>query len=166
MNDFKQHMITDHKKDAHAWWSEEIKAEFYCDECESEFTMKTLLISHMEAIHGGDIPNTEKEASTLLGKVKSEFYDIKNYPEVRNEPEDEDIDKAYGKKKEQEQMGIIMKGKSQTFKDANVVLKSKLKKMFKDTKGREFKVLNVLSDDTIELEVKTLSQKPQGTRGQ
>ena len=38
------------------------------------------------------------------------------------------MDKAYGKKKEPEQIGIIMKGKSQTFKDANVVLKSKLEK--------------------------------------
>ena len=146
MNDFKKHMITDHEKKSHAWWSGDIKAEYYCEECECEFNTKTELVSHMDTIHAGDLPITDNTTQKETIEVKSEYYVIKNYPEVSNESEDEEVDKAFGKKKEPEQMGIIMKGKSQTFKDANVVLKSKLEKgkIFKDEKGREFKILNIL----------------------
>ena len=168
MNEYKNHMIKDHEKKTHDWWTENIKAEFYCEECECEFTLKPLLISHMDTVHGGDLPTEVKEPVQEDIEVKSEYYVIKNYPDFNNEAEDEEIEKAYGKKKEPEQMGIIMKGKSQTFKDANVVLKSKIEKgkIFKDEKGRQFKILNILEDDTIEVEVKTLSSKPNEKRGQ
>ena len=49
-----------------------------------------------------------------------------------------------------------------------MVLKSKLTKgkVLKDEKGRELKVLNILDDGSLEIEVKTLSKSKDEKRGQ
>ena len=122
MNEFREHMISNHNKEGHNWWTEAIRAEYYCDICEVEFTKKVMLISHMEKDHD------EGHIKPEDNPVKSEYYDIKNFPDNKEESEDEDVNKAYGRKKEVDQTDIIMKGRSQAFKDANVVLKSKLTK--------------------------------------
>ena len=59
--------------------------------------------------------------------IKSEFYEIREYPE-NNIPDDTELDKVYGARPKLDQQGITMKGKSQTFKDASTVLKTKLQK--------------------------------------
>ena len=101
-------------------------------------------------------------------EIKSEFYEITNFPDNKEESEDEEVNRAYGKKKQIDQTGIIMKGRSQTFKDANIVLKSKLTKgkVLTNKKGRELKVLNILEDDSMEVEVRTLSKASNEKRGQ
>ena len=161
MGEFKKHMIIQHQKGAHEWWTEDVKSEYYCEECDSEFSLKQMLIDHIETQCGSSL-NSGRVDNTLSANVKSEYYDIKNYPDNQNESEDEEVVRAYGKKKEIEQTGIIMKGKSQVFKDANTKLKAKLTKgiILKDDKGREIKVLSILEDDAMEVEVKTLSKKP------
>ena len=166
MGEFKKHMIVQHQKGAHEWWTEDVKSEYYCEECDIEFSQKQMLISHIET-HSHQIVNSDRSDSNSAGIVKSEYYDIKNYPDNQNESEDEEVVRAYGKKKEVKQTGIIMKGKSQAFKDANTKLKAKLTKgtMLKDNKGREIKVLSILEDDAMEVEVKTLSKKPDEKRG-
>ena len=91
-----------------------------------------------------------------------------NYEAVcRTAPATPGLLKISNKKKEIEHTGIIMKGKSQAFKDANISIKSKLTKgtNLKDSKGREIKILNILEDDAMEVEVKTLSKKPDEKRG-
>ena len=166
MGEFKKHMITEHKKGAHEWWTEDVKSEYYCEECDIKFSEKQMLTNHIET-HSHNFVNLDRVESNSARIVKSEYYDIKNYPDNQNDSEDEEVVRAYGKKKELEQTGIIMKGKSQAFKDANTKLKAKLIKgtMLKDNKGREIKVLSILEDDAMEVEVKTLSKKPDEKRG-
>ena len=70
MDEYKNHMIVDHKKEANNWMVGEIKATFNCDECALEFSEKSFLASHLDNVHGGDcgiIPakNNEKEAKII-----------------------------------------------------------------------------------------------------
>ena len=147
------------------WWTEKIRSEYYCDECEVEFNTMIMFMNHLEADHVNDIEDNPVKSND---EIKSEFYEIKNFPDNREDSEDEEVNKVYGRKKQIEQTGIIMKGRSQAFKDANVVLKSKLTKgmVLADQKGRELKILNILEDDAMEIEVKSLSKKPKEERGQ
>ena len=159
MNYFKKHMINAHDKESHNWWTEDMKSGYYCDSCEIEFSKKSMLISHLEADHLEEPKKSQEE-------IKSEYYDIKNFPD--NKEDDEEVNKAYGKKKQVDHTGIMMKGRNQAFKDANIILKSKLTKgmVLTDEKGRELKILNILDDDSMEVEVRTLSKKSNEKRGQ
>ena len=70
-------------------------------------------------------------------------------------------------KKETQQEGITMKGKSVGFKDACILVKTKLTKgrVIKDTNGRQMKILNEKADGALEVEVETLSKKLIEKRG-
>ena len=70
-------MITDQEK---KWWSGDIKAEYYCDECECEFNTKTLIVSHMDTIHAGDSPTPNNNTEREKVEVKSDKYVIKKIP--------------------------------------------------------------------------------------
>ena len=54
MDELRNHLIMEHKKEKHDWMVEAIKAEFNCDECDLEFPRKSLLESHLETAHSGD----------------------------------------------------------------------------------------------------------------
>ena len=115
MNEFKKHMMDEHKKEEHDWWSDDIKAKYYCNQCDIEFDSRDMFTDHRDLAHDCDSDRIEEEIIDSSEQVKSEYYEMNNYPETKNESDDEEIEKAYGKKKEYEQMGVIMKGKSQKF---------------------------------------------------
>ena len=65
MDELKDHLITQHKKDEHNWMVEEIIAVYTCDECELDFPTMSQLESHGKVIHKQDgIPN-QKNAKDL-----------------------------------------------------------------------------------------------------
>ena len=136
--------------------------------CEVEFSNKIMLINHLDAVHVNGHTELKEDPVKSNQEIKSELYEITNFPDNKEDSEDEEVNRAYGKKKQIDQTGIIMKGRSQTFKDANIVLKSKLTKgmVLTDKKGRELKVLNILEDDSMEVEVRTLSKASNEKRGQ
>ena len=101
--------------------------------------------------------------------VKSEQYDIKIYPENNDLEEEVLLNDIFGvKKKDLDQEGITMKGKSIEFKNACIAVKSKLTKgkILKDDKGRQITILNEKADGALDVEVNTLSKKVNEKRGQ
>ena len=54
MNEFKKHTIDEHDKGEHDWWSEEIKAEYYHNQCDSEFNNRDIFSDHVDTAHSDD----------------------------------------------------------------------------------------------------------------
>ena len=51
MNELKKHIMKDHEIGEHEWWTENIKTEYYCQECEIEFSKREMFMNHMEKKH-------------------------------------------------------------------------------------------------------------------
>ena len=156
-NDFKNHMITDHGKAKHDWWTETMKTEFYCDECDIEISQKDMFTDHIEKNHTGD------------GMIKSEHYKIEMIGGNSKVKDMRPGMEAFEDEKTQsEPTGMTMKGKSLAFKDACIKLKQQLVKgrMFKDSKGRKLTILEApKGTGPIDVEVTTLSVKANEKRG-
>ena len=101
-----------------------------CTECGLCFATKEAHTSHFNENHSSFVKNHNKmehDTNGLVNEgydyglsvksitpevlVKSEFYDVKSYPDNKSESEDDEVDRIYGKKAEQNQMGITMKEK-------------------------------------------------------
>ena len=61
MSEYKRHLINEHKKEEHNWMVDEFNIKFTCDECETEFPDKAMLVKHMESIHMGDEANSKNQ---------------------------------------------------------------------------------------------------------
>ena len=142
---------------------------FNCTECGEVFANIDQHNIHNKEQHGELNNHQQEKHSTEEDANCFEEYEIKEYPENKETEEDTLLDTIFGtKKKEKEQEGITMKGKSVAFKDACVIVKSKLTKgrVLKDKKGRQIKILTEKSDGVLDVEVQTLSKKFNEKRGQ
>ena len=64
MSEYKKHLINDHKKEEHNWMVDEVKGNFYCDDCETEFPDKALLADHNNNIHMADGENSSNQIAS------------------------------------------------------------------------------------------------------
>ena len=132
-----------------------------CDNCDDSITEENLGM-HTKSKHSLTQANAEPESTT------SEDYVVKGYHEKEESEEDILLNNIFGgKNKETLHEGITMKGKSLAFKDACILVKTKLTKgrALKDNKERQMKILNEKADGALEVEVETLSKKLNKKRG-
>ena len=137
MNEFKKHMIEEHNKEEYNWWSDEIKAEYYCNQCDSEFNNKAIFTDHIEMAH---IDQTDKfEAKTKMSRgTKRDINEIDRVENIIETPSSDFIRETYPYNEEDETEkefdGITFKGKSRKYIVAYNKLRSKM------IQGTEFKV--------------------------
>ena len=74
MSEYKKHLINDHKKEEHNWMVDEVKGNFYCDDCETEFPDNALLADHINNIHMADGENSSNQIASCdkCGKKRSQ----------------------------------------------------------------------------------------------
>ena len=136
-----------------------------CSQCGEIFNTLKDQENHSLNHHG--IGDNEVEEGQHKLSIKSEHYEIREYPE-NTTTENKELDKVFGKKTKIDQQDITLKGKNQAFKDASTAIKSKLKKgkILKDNKGRQVTILDELPDGAYKVEVQTLSKKANQKPGQ
>ena len=157
MSEFKNHMINDHNKASHDWWTENIKSEFYCDECDMEIPKKALFIEHMDINHSGDKVIKSEHYKVEVSGGNSKIKDSRPGMEAFEDD-----------KSKSEPTGMTMKGKSLVFQDACIQLKQQLIKgrTFEDGKGRKLTILEApKGTGPIDVEVTTRSSKANEKRG-
>ena len=80
-----EHDMGEHDKGEHDWWSEEIKAKYYRNQCDSEFNNRDIFTDQVDTAHSDDSDRIKLEIIESSEQVKSEYYDISNYPDIKNE---------------------------------------------------------------------------------
>ena len=125
-----------------------VSKSFDCGECGLLFSTIQDQMEYNNEQHSNksvnkyeQINDSEKDIPKPEVSLSGE-YEIKIYPENKETEEDVMLNNLFGvKKKEKNQEGITMKGKSIAFKDACIVIKSKLSKgiVLKDEEGRQIK---------------------------
>ena len=153
------HRLKDHKH-VNAGDNKNLIVEL-CDICNNSFDTPEGLQNHVSEEHTKD---DEPEIIEEDGLVNSDEYKLEEYPKET----DEKPDSVWVEEDSPGYQGMTMKGEGPAYKDACTALKSQLVKgkVFKDAQGRQLTILEVpKGNKPIEVEVTTMSKKPNAKRG-